>query len=149
VEHCDAVIYGVGACFVIAVPSTYALFFFRVKAVYCNNKIITIFFGSLLVALFGLAFLVPLGAKGAHIGTTKRCILTSVRSYVSAPVIFNAISDTLVFIAISVRIMSYSIAGDTPGTRIRSFFRGDGLPSLSRSLLQSGQLYYLFVTNST
>jgi hypothetical protein len=35
--------------------------------------------------------------------------------------------------------------GDTFGARMRSFIRGEGLPVLAKSLLQSGQLYYLFV----
>jgi len=56
----------------------------------------------------------------------------------------HAIYDTLVFLAISFRILSYTVVGDTFEARVKSFFRGTGLPSLSRSILQGGQLYYLF-----
>ena len=148
--HCTALVHAIGSSYVVAVPSTSALFYFRLKAVYCNNKIATIFFGSLWFSLFGLSFLIPLsGAKGVHIGTTRRCINTEIPKYASTPLIFNAIFDTLVFFAISLRIMSFTIVGNTFRARMKSFFQGAGLPSISKSLLQDGQLYYLFVTNPT
>jgi len=58
------------------------------------------------------------------------------------PVFLNAINDTLIFLAISYNIISYTIIGDSWRARAKSFFRADGLPRLSKSLLQSGQLYY-------
>jgi hypothetical protein len=146
VASCNAVLILIGCFFVIGVPSTSALFFFRVKAVYYGNKFITTFFRALLFALFGLSFLMPFTASGKHIGTTQRCITTKTEHFVVAPVLLHSIMDTLVFIAISFRIVSYSLVGDTFSARMRSFFRGSGLPSVSKSILQGGQLYYLFVT---
>jgi hypothetical protein len=73
-------------------------------------------------------------------------MITHVNHYPSFPLIAHFAFDTLVFFAISLRIVSFSIVGDTFGARMRSFFRGDGLPNLSRSLLYGGQLYYLSVT---
>jgi hypothetical protein len=61
----------------------------------------------------------------------------------------HAIYDTLVFLAISFRILSYTVVGDTFEARVKSFFRGTGLPNLSRSILQGGQLYYLFAVRAT
>jgi hypothetical protein len=72
----------------------------------------------------------------------------SVKAYTPVPFILNAIYDTLVFIAISLRIVSRSLAGDTFGAYMRSFLRGDGLPVLSKSVMQGGQLYYSFVTKN-
>jgi len=69
-------------------------------------------------------------------------MITHVNHYPSFPLIAHFAFDTLVFFAISLRIVSFSIVGDTFGARMRSFFRGDGLPNLSRSLLYGGQLYY-------
>ena len=149
VEDCNALLRTVGAFFVIAAPSTSALFLFRVKAVYLNNKIITTFFTVLLFVLFGLTILVPLSIKGAHIGPTKRCISTRVPNFTSAPIVVNTVFDTLVFLAISIRIASRFVVGDTFGARLKSFFIGNGLPNLSRSILQGGQLYYLFVAVSS
>jgi hypothetical protein len=145
IADCNAVLIAMGCFFVVGVPSTSALFFFRVKAVYYHNKFITWFFGFLLFALFALSFLVPVTRRGTHIGTTQRCINIETQHYASAPVLLNAIMDTLIFIAISFRVISYSLVGNTFGARMRSFFRGDGLSIIAKSVLQGGQLYYLSV----
>jgi hypothetical protein len=57
--------------------------------------------------------------------------------------VLNAINDTLVFLAISYHIISYTTIGDSWSARAKSFFTADGLPRLSKALLQGGQLYYL------
>jgi hypothetical protein len=144
--HCKSLTYILGGGLLVAVPSTSALFFFRVRAVYYNNKIVTVFFGSLWFVSFGLCFLLPFAGKAEHIGPTRFCMITQVNHYPSFPLIAHFSFDTLVFLAISLRIASFSIVGDTFGSWMRSFFRGDGLPNLSRSLLYGGQLYYLSVT---
>jgi len=59
------------------------------------------------------------------------------------PVVANAIYDTLVFLAISHHIVSYTAIGDIWSARAKSFFTADGLPRLLRVLLQSGQQFYL------
>jgi hypothetical protein len=132
VPHCDALTYAIGACFVIAVPSSSALFFFRVRAIYYNNSVITYFFGFLWASLLVLCFLVPIGVRNAHLGTTQRCIVTHVDAYASAPLVLNAVFDTLIFVAISVRISSFTTVGDTFYARCASFFRGEGLSNVSR-----------------
>src|SRR5262245_14609684 len=109
VHHCNAFIFATACCFAVAIPSTSALFFFRLKAVYCNDRIATGIFAFLLCALFGLCFMAPAAVKGRHIGTTQRCIITEVGTRASMPLILNAFIDTLVFIAISLRIISFSI----------------------------------------
>ena len=147
--HCHATTLALGSILMLVIPSTSALFFFRVRAVYYNNKIITIFFGVLWLSLVGLSFLIPQATSATHIGTTKRCIVTRITPYVSIPVLIHATFDTLVFLAISFRIISFSIVGDTFSARAKSFFRGDGLPSLPRSLLVGGQAYYVFVICSS
>jgi len=142
VAHCQNFLYFVASSFVLAMPATSLLFFFRVRAVWSNSKIITAFFGMLWLGNLGTSVLVPFAVDGAHIGTTQRCIDTAVRSYASTPIVLNAINDTLIFIAISLRIVAFTVAGDTWGAHIRSFVSGDGLPRMSRALLQGGQLYY-------
>jgi len=142
VEHCQALLYIIGGFYVIAIPSTSLLFFFRVRAVYSNSPYITWFFGLVWISLLGLSVCVPLSIDGGHIGPTKRCINTVVRSYGSTPIILNAIYDTLVFLTISFRIVSFTFVGETKGAQIKSFFFGDGLPRMSKGLLQGGQLYY-------
>jgi hypothetical protein len=142
VAHCSAFFYAAGGCVIIAIPGSATLFFLRVRAVYYNNKIITAIFGSLWIALFGLSITVALSIKGGHLGLTLRCIVTKLEVYqMVLGITFNVFS-TCVFVAITIRIMSFSLSESRSGT----FFRGYGLTPLPRALLQSGQLYYLFVT---
>jgi hypothetical protein len=144
--HCKTLVRIVGVCYVIGIPSTCALFFFRVTAVY-HNKFVTMFFGFLLFGLFCVSWIIPVAVVAEELGTTKRCFPTEIKSFGSTPGILDATFDTLVFIAISYRIVSLSMVGDTFGARLRSFFRGDGLSSFLKSVLQGGQLYYLYVVN--
>jgi hypothetical protein len=146
--HCNIPLYVTAGGIILGVSSTSALFFIRVKAVYCNHRIITVFFGLLWLMLSGLYFVVPAAAKAVHIGPTQICLMIRVEHYAAIPVLIQVVFDTLVFLAISLRLISFSIVGDTFGARMRSFFRGDGLPSLSRSLLYGGQVYYSSVISS-
>jgi hypothetical protein len=143
--NCDTVMGIAGAFAIISVPSTYAMFFIRLRAVYNNNKIITIIFGFLLFSEFVLSFLGPVFARSMHIGPTQRCINASDPQWVSVPILMSPIFDTLVFFAISIRIVSNSFTANTYQSRMKSFFCGDGLPNMSRNLLKGGQLYYLSV----
>ncbi|KAG2339482.1 hypothetical protein BDR05DRAFT_616870 [Suillus weaverae] len=140
---CQTILWIIGFSYPFAAPATAALFFFRVRAVYDRSKIVTMVFGVFWLGTLGAALALPFMLKGEHIGTTDYCIQTSVAPGASAVVIINTCSDTLVFLAISWRLAHNNFGGDSCGTRIRSFYKGDGLPRLSKSLLQSGQVYYL------
>jgi hypothetical protein len=148
IVHCDVARYVTAGAFILEVSSTSALFFLRVRAVYCNKRIITVFFGLLWLILFGLCFIVPLATKAGHMGRTQICTIIQIDHYIIIPLLVQVVFDTLVFLAISLRLLSFSIVGDTFGARVRSCLRGDGLPSLSRSLLYGGQVYYSSVTSS-
>ncbi|KAG1738307.1 hypothetical protein EDD22DRAFT_959525 [Suillus occidentalis] len=107
------------------------------------QQFVTVIFGALWLGTLGAALALPFMLQGAHIGTTDYCIQTSVKPGASAVVIINACSDTLVFLAISWRLAHNTFGGESWGSRMRSFYKGDGLPRLSKTLLQSGQAYYL------
>lgn len=82
-----------------------------------------------------------------QIPRTLLCIETIIAEYDAVPTMLATIYDTLVFLAISYRIVSYSnLEGASWRARSRSFFRGNGLYSLSKALLQSGQVYYMSVS---
>jgi len=81
--------------------------------------------------------------EGHLLGPTKRCYSTPLRPSASVGLVLNAVYDTLIFLAISFRIASFRWVGENWQTRIKCFFTADGLPWLSRSLIQGGQLYYL------
>ncbi|KZP07839.1 hypothetical protein FIBSPDRAFT_703963, partial [Athelia psychrophila] len=143
VAHCQALEYIICSFYEISLPATSLLFFFRVKAVYANGRVITFFFGTLWFAVLGLSILLMLAVQSDHIPNTQRCTEVVVREFVSVPTIIAAIYDTLVFIAISAQIVAHNLNGDTWAARMHSFVHGDGLYSLSRALLRGGQLYYI------
>ncbi|OJA14409.1 hypothetical protein AZE42_10989 [Rhizopogon vesiculosus] len=140
---CQTVLLIACISYLFATPGTAALFFFRVRAVYDRSKIVTIIFGFLWLATLGAAIAFIFLVEADHIGTTDYCIETHVAPGVSAPVIINTCSATLIFFAISWRLARNNSIGDTWGSYLRSFYRGDGLPRFSKTLLQSGQAYYL------
>ena len=70
---------------------------------------------------------------------------TAARPFGIAPIMLNAVNDTLIFVAITYRILSHSVVGNNWSARARSFFEANGLPRMSKALLQGGQLYYLCV----
>ncbi|KAF8526222.1 hypothetical protein BU17DRAFT_40741 [Hysterangium stoloniferum] len=129
----------IGWCWVVAIPSTSLLFFFRIRAVFDGRPWIIGFFALLWLANLGGSMTVPFALFGGNIPNTNRCIPTSVKPFSSAGIIVTAINDTLVFVAISWRIiMDTALSG-----KLRSFFRGQSLPYISRELLRGGQQYYL------
>ena len=67
-------------------------------------------------------------------------------TYATVPIILTVVNDTLVFLAISYRMVSSAMVSCTWSARARSFFTGEGLHQLSKALLQSGQVYYLSVS---
>lgn len=127
-----------------AVPLNCLLFFFRVRAVYRNSLAVTVFFGTLCLATLACCMTAPFGFSAAHIGSTRFCTDKEVKSYTSSGFVAATVHDTLIFIAISWRLVSVSFAG-TRSARMKSFFRGQYIGPVSRVLLQTGQLYYLYV----
>lgn len=102
---------------------------------------VCVIFTLLWLATFA-SFTAPFTFVGVHIGPTKECILRSVEKSTSAGFVAIVIYDTMVFIAISVRLLLDNPA-DGWIARIKLFFSGEKMGYLSRALLQTGQLYYL------
>jgi hypothetical protein len=142
VEYCNTVLHVICS---IGTPLTSAMFLLRVRAVYANGKTITIFFGLLCLADFATELFVPFHLVTMYLGPGQGCSLLKLGHQTAIPILLHSAFDTLVFIAISFRIASYSVVGDTFNGRVRSLFRGEGLPNLSRRIIQGGQLYYLSV----
>jgi hypothetical protein len=80
-----------------------------------------------------------------YLGPGLGCGVIQVNYRAAIPILLRWAFDTLVFFAISFRVASYSMVGDTFSGRMRSFLRGEGLPKLSRCIIHGGQSYYLFV----
>jgi hypothetical protein len=76
---------------------------------------------------------------------TQRCTEALAHAYTTVPIILASVNDTLVFLAISYRMVSLSLDSSTWTGKAKSFIMGDGLQHLSKALLHSVQAYYLSV----
>lgn len=79
---------------------------------------------------------------------TERFLETPAPFYDGVATILPAIDDTLIFFSISLRLANNSFGHKGRMSRMRTFFTGHGLRSLSKTLLQSGQSYYACVISS-
>ncbi|KAJ6454670.1 hypothetical protein C8R45DRAFT_915178 [Mycena sanguinolenta] len=143
VKNCNALLLGIGICLVSSQASTAMLFFLRATAVWHPNKIAYVVFSILWIAVLGTSITAPVGIRGAHIGPTMQCTTTAVPANIELSVIFLLINDTAIFLAINYRILAHTIAVDSPIIRLRAFFGGNGLSTLTQALLESGQHFYL------
>ncbi|KAK7695329.1 hypothetical protein QCA50_002520 [Cerrena zonata] len=76
--------------------------------------------------------------------TSIGCNLNQVKPLGSPGFVAITIFDTLVFVAISAKVLKINSEWRFPGKSwIASFIHGDGLSHLSKVLLRSGQFYYL------
>lgn len=125
-----------------AIPLNSLLFLLRIKGVFYNSRPIVAIFGLLWLATFGACFNAPFTNKADHIGPTLNCTITSVLRGNSAGFIAIAVFDISVFLAITLRILTYGTA-DTWSQRVKSFWNGRHLGLVSRGLLKTGQIYYL------
>lgn len=128
------------------VPSTSLLFFLRLRAVFLNNRIVVGIFAFLWLSTVAGSITVPLAVRGGHIGNTNRCINVEVKAFSSAAPVTNTVNSTLVFIAVSLRLLSANSLRDQNQSRMRSFVKAESGSRISRALLQGGQLYYVYVS---
>ncbi|KAJ7904188.1 hypothetical protein B0H13DRAFT_2274657 [Mycena leptocephala] len=140
-EDCRAAQIAFTSCFVLSCGATGLLFFFRVRAVYGGQHLITRFFGILWLCVMGAATLIPIGIDTTKIQSS--CIPSRFHSYVSTPGIVITVYDTSVFLAISYGLLSDSYTDYTFGEMMRALFRGAGLRNLSLALFKGGQKYYM------
>ena len=107
------------------------------------DKCVVAVFSILWLGTLACAIALPFAINGAHIGPTDYCLDANVKAFGSAGMVASTIYDTLVFLAISWKLSTDSMTGSTFGNKVKLFFGGRALPTLSRGLLQSGQVYYL------
>ncbi|KAJ3513401.1 hypothetical protein NLJ89_g2966 [Agrocybe chaxingu] len=134
--------------FAVAVPTTSLLFLFRLLAIFDRNNLVRAIFGTLWLAVVAGVLTPTQGLVGANIGPTKYCINVSVEEYVGAAAVIPLVNDTLIFLAISWKLMRNAHINAHPlrsghGPGLRGFLSGEYLPAFSRGLLHDGQAYYL------
>ena len=124
-----------------AAPLNASLFLIRANSVYHDSRRARVIFTFLwLCTLTSLA--APWGFHGVKIGPTSFCIPAGFGKFDGVPFFLITIFDTVVFISISLRVLSLSLANNWRD-RMRTFASGRGMGTVSRALLQTGQIYYL------
>ncbi|KAF8961492.1 hypothetical protein BDZ97DRAFT_1828505, partial [Flammula alnicola] len=129
--------------FPVVISSTSLLFLLRARAIFNDNIYIVSLFFFTWFAVVGGTLTTGLGTVGGNIGTTKYCWYTSVKSYVSTGFIIPLVHDTLIFIAISWRLMENAHVDHNFKKGFMTLLLGHYLPAFSRVMLQDGQMYYL------
>ncbi|PPR04490.1 hypothetical protein CVT24_013099 [Panaeolus cyanescens] len=135
--------------FPISVPATSLLFFFRIRAVFDDDPFVVSFFGFMWFAVLGGSLTVTQGVHAASIAGTQYCAAGPYEDYVASATILPLIHDTLIFLAISWRLIANSHVDHNFRNGYRVMVFGDYLPAFSKSLLQGGQAYYLTTVTSS
>lgn len=160
---CKVIVGVIETCAVVSVSATSFLFLLRVRAVYMSSRVVTIIFGALWLASVALNVTgnvsLQIGQCHSHFNScvitiklpfiiivqepgTGYCIPISAKDYFF-PSIAAVVNDTCVFAAISYRLSADAGRKRSWRSGVLSAFSGKGLHRLSRSLMESGQIYYL------
>ncbi|KAK6984954.1 hypothetical protein R3P38DRAFT_3332627 [Favolaschia claudopus] len=139
----------------IVMPANGLLMFLRTRAIFNNNKRLVSLLLLLWLLVVGTAILpaIPGMAVVVNIGPTKYCFVTIDKHtawssaeifHMVAPIIY----DTVVFVAISLRMFHASYMESLDGnrsrkTKIMAAITGKYLPRFSKAVLRDGQAYYL------
>ncbi len=127
----------------VSVSCSGLLFFLRLRAIYNRNRIFVTSFFVLWIALMGTALFVPIGISGGSIAATQYCQFTSFSHSSNAGVIGPLAYDTLVFAAISWRLIHVGSEDMCCRDIVHTLLSRKGLPAFTARILVDGQLYYL------
>ncbi|KDR73155.1 hypothetical protein GALMADRAFT_251724 [Galerina marginata CBS 339.88] len=144
IGHCATINKVMSGVLAVAISSTSLLFFLRLRGVYKDNIYVVFSFFMLWLAVCAGSLADALTTTGTAIGPTKYCTLGKFSPMVSVSGLIVVVDDTLVFLAISWRVMKFSFSdARTLKGAVARFFHGTDLPVFAKALLQDGQAYYL------
>ena len=119
-----------------------ALFLIRANAVFKESPKIRVILGLLWLSTF-TTVTSPFSFTGLHIHLTRYCALQRVKHFLASGTITVAVFDTVVFFSVAYKIVSSSRLDEYDGWKV-SLPKGTG--RVSRTILHTGQLYYLYVS---
>ncbi|KAJ7189025.1 hypothetical protein C8R46DRAFT_1184262 [Mycena filopes] len=148
-KDCEKAYLTFDAFYPVGVSASAFLFFFRVRAIFDGDRLATIIFGLLWLAVLGSSITIPIGGSAIGLGTPTECIVAHVSAYVGSSGIIITVHDTVVFFAISYRLVSnFQVEQQTRGEKVKSLFSGSNLPAFSKALFMEGQMYYMITVVS-
>ncbi|TFK38695.1 hypothetical protein BDQ12DRAFT_97634 [Crucibulum laeve] len=145
IGDCQALLAFICVSIILTVSMTSMLFLLRVTAVYHDNKVAIRLFVFLWLAVSSMPILTPVILLEVHAGTTQQCNIAvpSNGKAIECLAILLLINDTVIFLAISYRVLKFPLIDYSLKSWAKVFFDKGSLPIVSRLLLQSGQYYYL------
>ena len=142
VNNCHILAKTIGWFGAFASPLNSLLFFLRARAVFLHSNIAVFAFALLWLSTIS-AVTIPFSVDGQQIGTTKSCVNSQVERLSSAGAVATAVFDTVVFLAISFRVLQLSLRNTWKDRLFKSFLSGEGLGWVSKAVLHTGQLYFM------
>ena len=130
-----------------AVSASLYLNLIRTKAVFASNKPAVYVVTFMWIATVGCLFATPSALTASRFGKTQKCVPDRVKTYNSAGVIAGAVNDTLTFLAVTHQLLVFYFPSHAWRSRIRTFFTGAGMGRVSKTMLQTGQLYYMYAAS--
>ena len=137
---------------VVANVSNTFIMYLRVKAVFAESKpavgVFTLLWIACIVGYFVSAFApshTSFGEFAQGIGSQPCTFTPPSGQSLLVGTIALTINDTCVFFAVTYRLLASHMFATHPSIAsfLKGFIKGEGLGALPRTLLQTGQLYYL------
>ncbi|KAK7681925.1 hypothetical protein QCA50_014887 [Cerrena zonata] len=126
-----------------ATPLNAFLFLIRVIGIFRGSRVMVYIFSGLWLSTWS-SFVIPISFKVNENPHNLICLATETKPYSAAGFLLVLLFDTAVFVAISLKVTF--IGGNRSWrARLRTFFTGQDTGYISRTLMRSGQLYYLGV----
>ena len=125
----------------ISTPFNAFLFLIRVVGIFRGSRIMVYGFTALWFSTWS-SFLIPISFNIDDNPDNAICLATETKPWGAIGFFTVLIFDTAVFVAISLKVTAISMDRSWR-TRMRMFFTGRETGYISRTLLRSGQLYYL------
>ena len=142
INDCTATAIALMALQAVSTAASSYLFLKRVHAVYFGNNIVNHFFTLLWLVGVGTSCAVFSGTLHdySEIADTKHCLRYQHHAQLTIAYVIPVAFDSLVYFAISYKIMSSHGSGKK--WHWRDFCRAKVLPHFSQAVLSGGQLYY-------
>ncbi|KAJ6578644.1 hypothetical protein DFH09DRAFT_1030498 [Mycena vulgaris] len=147
IQACNTAYIAFGSFYPLSVSASAFLFLFRVRAIYAGDRLVTATFGLLWLIVVGTSMMIPFSGSAIGLGDPYECVIVKVGTYTGAAGITLTVYDTLVFFAISYRLVSNFRYSEelTRGEQARAFFSGANLPAFSKAVFTDGQIYYMIM----
>lgn len=148
-SHCQSLQLFNAISYSLGTSLTSLLFFLRVKAVFSDNRLVAFLFFFLWIAVAGTSITPILGPRSKDTVELPNCVSTLFGEFVGDTALVTLLYDTLVFIALSWRLLMLAYWNQENSSFFEIFYRdfllGENLPRLTNTLLKDGQVYYLCV----